>query len=525
MMASMTHASVRLNSLCPGRLARSATRAVVAAVLLVTFGNVAAFAQQATPTDAAITVPREFRAAWIATVANIDWPSKPGLPAEQQQAELLELLDQCAELHLNAVIFQVRPAADALYASQLEPWSQYLTGEMGQSPGYDPLAFAVAEAHARGLELHAWFNPYRVRHADSKVTPSPNHASQAMPELVRTYGRYQWFDPGEPAAVDHFLAVVADVVGRYDVDGVHIDDYFYPYPINDDAGEHVPFPDDDSYARAVAGGETLSRDDWRRQNVDRLIELMYSRVKELRPLVKVGISPFGIWRPQHPPGVTGFDQYASLYADARKWYHEGWVDYFTPQLYWPIDSPQSYPKLLAWWADENTQRRHLWPGLFTSRVRTDPQAETSRTVWPAEEIIRQIELTRKQPGATGEVHFSMKALAADRDGVATKLREGLYAQQALVPVCDWLPDDTPPAPVIAVAPVKDDRRVVALRLTDDSSPWLWAVRQIHGEGVSFTIVPGSQSTCELIGPADEVAVTAVSRNGRESELVRVTVGD
>lgn len=471
-------------------------------------------------------IMREFRAAWIATVANIDWPSRAGLSTEDQQRELLEILDRAAELNLNAVVLQVRPSADALYASRLEPWSEYLTGEMGRAPQpfYDPLAFAVEAAHRRGIQLHAWFNPYRVRHADAKTPASPDHASQKTPELVRTYGKYLWFDPGEPAAVDQFIAVVLDVVNRYDIDGVHIDDYFYPYPINDSANNLVPFPDDSSYARARAAGETLARDDWRRQNVDRLIERMYREVKEAKPHVLVGISPFGIWRPGHPEGISGFDQYSSLYADARKWLREGWVDYFTPQLYWQIDSAgQSYPKLLAWWAEQSVKQRHLWPGIFTSRVRSGPEIATSRNVWGADEIIRQIELTRAQPGASGNVHFSMKALMDNRDGLADKLKRTVYSEPALVPESDWLGRKAPGEPSISVRRSAQGASI-ALSVSGER-PWLWVVRTLVGNRWHVDIVPGAEDRY-LVEPDDagapivEVVVSPVSRLGQEGPATR-----
>ncbi|MBX3432113.1 MAG: family 10 glycosylhydrolase [Pirellulales bacterium] len=476
--------------------------------------------------DSPPAVQREFRAAWIATVANIDWPSRPGLAGQQQQQELIALLDCAVELRLNAVILQVRPAADALYASKLEPWSAYLSGTMGKPPApyYDPLEFAVREAHRRGIELHAWFNPYRVQHPDAKGGVAPNHASRTMPDVVKQYGKYLWFDPGEPASIDRFLAVVADVVARYDVDGVHLDDYFYPYPINDDAGKPVPFPDDGSYERAVAAGETLERDDWRRQNVDRLVERMYREVKRLRPEVKVGISPFGIWRPGNPPGITGFDQYASLYADARKWLREGWVDYFTPQLYWPIDKQQqSYPKLLAWWAEENVHGRELWPGNYTSRVRTSASVPADDQHWEATEILRQIEATRAQPGARGNVHFSMKALAKDYDGLAAKLRENLYAKPALVPP---LPGAEGPIPATPQATAGASRDAVTVRfdLPGASRPWLWVVQLKRGDRWEAAVVPGHERryTASAAGPrVVEASVSAVSRTGLEGPATRV----
>ncbi len=307
----------------------------------------------------AATLPgpaREFRAAWIATVANIDWPSRPGLTpdAAARRADRHSSTGP-QTVGLNAVVLQVRPTADALYFSALEPWSAYLTGAQGRapSPWYDPLAFAVDQAHARGLELHAWFNPYRAGHPSGPRRKDLTHISRQRPDLVRRYGDYLWLDPGEPDAVDHSMRVILDVVRRYDIDGVHLDDYFYPYPVTA-RGRRVQFPDADSYARAQAAGETLGRDDWRRQNVDRFIERLYDGVKAEKPHVKVGISPFGIWRPGYPASVTGFDQYAEIYADARKWWRQGWLDYLAPQLYWSIDSRgQSFPALLDWWAGEN----------------------------------------------------------------------------------------------------------------------------------------------------------------------------
>jgi uncharacterized lipoprotein YddW (UPF0748 family) len=391
--------------------------------------------------DRSPLVAREFRGVWVATVSNIDWPSRPGLPSDEQRRELIAIFDKCVELNLNAVIFQIRPAADAMYASKLEPWSEFLTGQMGKPPEpfYDPLEFAVEQAHNRGLQLHVWFNPYRVRLPGAKGEPSPDHSSVARNDIVRKYGEYLWFDPGEPAAVDHFIAVLTDVVERYDIDGVHIDDYFYPYQIRDGAGNIVPFPDDVSYERARQAGERLDRDDWRRENVNRLVKRMYDEVKLRKDWVQVGISPFGIWRPGHPQGITGLDQYSALYADARKWLREGWLDYFTPQLYWQVDSKgQSYPRLLEWWAEQNVKQRHLWPGNFTSKVRRGPDVPESRDAWSADELLRQIELTRAQPGATGNIHFSMKALLQNYDGIADKLKNGPYAQPALVPESTWL---------------------------------------------------------------------------------------
>ena len=368
---------------------------------------------------------REFRGAWIASVANIDWPSSPGLPVETQQEEARNLVGTARDVGLNALILQVRPAADALYASPFEPWSEYLTGEQGRSPQpfYDPLAFWVDEAHRAGLELHAWFNPYRARHPSAKGALAAQHAANMRPEIVKTYGEYLWLDPGEPAAAGRALAVILDVVRRYDVDGVHIDDYFYPYPVKGADGQEIAFPDDNSWNAYLASGGGLSRPDWRRANVDALVERMYSEVHRQSDRVRVGVSPFGIGRPdRRPPGVTGFSQYDAIYADVERWLENGWMDYLAPQLYWKSDSPgQPFAALLAYWQSQNPRRRDICPGLFTSRI------DESENSWTPDDILGQVALARAG-GANGHVHFSLSAIAQNRRGIADRLR-AVYAER------------------------------------------------------------------------------------------------
>ncbi len=497
----------------------------VGIVLLAALTGLVSFTVQAA--EAPPEVPREFRGVWIATVSNIDWPSRPGLPADKQKAELVAMLDKAVELNLNAIIFQIRPAADALYPSKLEPWSPYLSGTMGKPPEpfYDPLEFAITEAHRRGLQLHVWFNPYRVRMAGAREQASPDHSSNTRKDIVRQYGDYLWFDPGEPEAVKHFINVLTDVVKRYDIDGVHIDDYFYPYQIVKD-GKTVPFPDDESYARATKRGKKIERDDWRRQNVNQLVEQMYEAVKREKSWVQVGISPFGIWRPGHPPGITGLDQYSTLYADARLWFQEGWLDYMTPQLYWQVDSKgQSYPKLLAWWTEQNAKNRHLWPGNFTSKVRRSANTPESNSAWSAEEVIRQIEATRAQPGATGNIHFSMKALMGNYDGLADKLKAGVYAEPALVPDSPWLSRETPTKPKINV-----EGRGNSVAIDLDASgkpPWQWLIRVQTNDGWKNLIVPGSEVhqavTLDDGKQIKSVTVAGVSRLGRVGRPVKTTI--
>ncbi|MFG6442286.1 glycoside hydrolase family 10 protein [Roseateles sp. LKC17W] len=368
--------------------------------------------------------PREWRAAWVATVANIDWPSKPGLSAEAQQAEIRALCDAAQRTGLNALILQVRTSADALYESALEPWSEYLTGTQGRHPGYDPLAVWLTEAKARGLELHAWFNPYRARQNAGRSAAAENHVSRSRPAWVKRYGDQLWMDPGEPAAAEHTLAVVRDCLSRYAVDGVHIDDYFYPYPVTDPATkQEVDFPDEPSWQTYLAQGGTLARRDWRRDNVNRLVQRLYALAHEVRPGTRVGISPFGLPKPAaRPPGIAGFSQYDKLYADVELWLREGWLDYLAPQLYWPrAQTAQAFDVLLQTWRALNPLARPIHPGLFTSRINDTPQS------WPASEITGQIDSIRRLSPGSGHIHFSMVALAQNRKGIADTLRNGAYA--------------------------------------------------------------------------------------------------
>ena len=462
--------------------------------------------------DSLPPVPREFRGVWVATVDNIDWPSRPGLPADSQRAELIRIFDRAVELNLNAIVLQVRPAADALYPSQLEPWSEYLTGQAGAppSPLYDPLRFAVDEAHRRGLELHAWFNPYRARHPSAETEHSAEHISKARPRLVRSYGRHLWMDPGEPEVRAHSLAVVLDVVRRYDIDGVHLDDYFYPYPETDSAGRPIDFPDEPSWQRYRAGGGRMSRSDWRRENVNTLVRELYEGIHREKPWVRFGISPFGWWRPNVPPGVgTAFDQHEQLYADARKWIREGWVDYYTPQLYWAISRPDlPYPILLRWWIEQNVHGRHMWPGNFTSRVPRE---------WRAEEITDQIWVTRGIPGATGNVHFSMRALMQNPDSLNERLLRGPYRQKALVPATPWLGGRVLPAPAVTLTETDAYGPRVEWVPASGDAPFWWIVRIRRGNAWTVDVVPGGARSFRVpdADAADLVAVSPVDRLGTE----------
>jgi uncharacterized lipoprotein YddW (UPF0748 family) len=447
------------------------------------------------------TLPREFRGVWIATVGNKDWPSAPGLSVAQQKAELVSLLDTAARLKLNAIVFQVRPASDALYASSIEPWSEYLTGTQGRPPQpyYDPLAFAIEEAHRRGMELHAWFNPFRVR-VSAPLPTAPNFVARAHPGWVRKYGDQLWLDPGDPAVRDYVLRVIMDVVRRYDVDGVQFDDYFYPYPVDSARGTQIPFPDDATW-RTFGERNGLSRENWRRQNIDEFIESVYQNIKAARPWVKFGVSPFGIWQPGYPPQVRGFNSYAELYSDSRLWLANGWVDYLSPQLYWPINAPaQGFQALLGWWEAQNLKSRNLWPGLA---------AYVAGTKFPVTEIARQIQATRAQRGASGEIFFEMRSFQVNPALAAVVAGE--YAEPALVPASPWLETAGLGRPELGVRETRNDLTAQWV-LPGEPPPARWLV-QFCGPDYAWktAILPGSQTSQTFSFSPQLISVRAMDR--------------
>lgn len=454
--------------------------------------------------------PRELRAIWITTVNNACWPSRPGLSPDQQKKELLAILDAAAQLRLNAVILQVRPACDAFYASELEPWSEYLTGVSGRAPEpfYDPLVFAIEEAHKRGLELHAWFNPFRARHHSSTSEPSPKHIIRTRPELVRKYGKYLWLDPGEPAARAHSLRVVMDVVTRYDVDGIVFDDYFYSYPEPGPDGRKLDFPDYTTWQRYGAG---LSRADWRRENVNSFIRSVRDSIVRVKPWVKFGVSPFGIWRPEHPPGTRGLDAYAELYADARLWLRQGWVDYLAPQLYWRSESAgQNFAALVKWWSAQNVRHRHLFVGLNTIKVLDG---------WSAVEITNQIGLARRAGGVTGHIHFDARVLCGTNIKVIAGPFQRVYKTPALVPALTWRAGSRPAAPVVELGTNGGNIELV-LRPSGSARLAWWLVQTGDGTNWSARLVPADARRINIGRSAPgQIAVRAVDRFGLLSEQV------
>ncbi|WP_194923783.1 family 10 glycosylhydrolase [Catenulispora pinisilvae] len=384
---------------------------------------------------------RQLRGVWIASVSNIDWPSAPGLSAAQQQTELVALLDAAVRMRMNAVYLQIRPAADALYDSPYEPWSQYLTGTQGQDPGYDPLAFAVAEAHKRNLELHAWMNPYRVSTQPDPNQLVPTHPARVHPDWCVEYGGELYYNPGVPAVLDFDVQVITDVASRYDIDGIHFDDYFYPYPVGT-----ADFPDDATYATYGAGFPDKAT--WRRANVDKLVSTLQRELRAVKPWMKWGISPFGIWRNQatDPLGsaTNGLQSYDALSADTRGWVQKGWLDYVAPQLYWNIGfPPAAYDVLVDWWSKTvDGTGTQLLIGQTISKI-----GISSPPAWlDPNEMPNHLILNRKYPEVAGDIYFNITKLLTDPLGFETRLITDLYEYPALVPEmprhCGPAPDRT-----------------------------------------------------------------------------------
>jgi uncharacterized lipoprotein YddW (UPF0748 family) len=400
---------------------------------------------------------REFRGVWVATVGNIDWPS-PQSTVDQQKQKMLSILDQHQRTNLNAVMFQVRPAADAFYAKSREPWSKWLMGKQGQGPApfYDPLEFAITEAHKRGIELHAWFNPYRATTDNKYSALSPEHITNKHPEWFFSYGNLKTFNPGIPEVREYIVQVILDVVDNYDVDGIHMDDYFYPYAI---AGQKIN--DADAYQQYGSDFDDIR--DWRRNNVDKLIKMISDSVHTHKPRVKFGVSPFGIWAniSQNPEGsdTRGGNSYYELYADSRKWIKEGWLDYINPQIYWNIGYRLApFENLLSWWSD-NTNNRHLYIGQAAYRINERVLAAFKR---PGE-LPDQIKLLRANPRVQGSVYFSSQSLTDNKLGFTDSLKTVYYKYPALPPPMLWLDSIAPNIPQNLLATTVPNTNKVQLK--------------------------------------------------------------
>jgi len=456
---------------------------------------------------------REFRGVWITTIHNLDWPSREGLDLEAQQRELLTLLDRCADLGLNAVVLQVRSESDALYPSKLEPWSPWLTGNMGESPGYDPLKFAIAAAHQRGLELHAWFNPFRAVNSDhGRICKS--HISRTHPHYTVPYGPKLWLDPAIPEVRDRALESIREVLRGYDIDAVHLDDYFYPYPVKI-KGSYQDFNDAKSWAAYQKSGGSLARADWRRSHINDFVNAVHRLVRTEHPACTFGISPPGIYRPGQPAQVnTSLDSYDQLYADTRLWLREGWLDYVSPQLYWETSNKQyGFAGLYQWWNEENIRHRHVWPGIAVYRIKTEGRS--------AYDSLKQVNLTRQDgssSGGSGHVLFSMESLMANHSSVATLLKNKAYTEVALPPASPWLGNATDKLPQASPLQAHSEEKAIVIRWENprfNPSKVRWWLPQTRTGSAWKTLrpLPGTVSSMRIPGRPDQVAIRAVGRSG------------
>jgi len=371
----------------------------------------------------------EFRGAWIATIKNIDWPSEAGLSVEQQKLELRSLFKSLHLAGINAVFFQIRTECDAFYASEIEPWSYWLTGDQAKPPYpfYDPLHYAIKLARERGMEFHTWFNPFRVKADTAGYVPDSTHISFRKPEWIIQSGKYKFLNPGIREAREYVNNVVLDVLQRYDVDGIHFDDYFYPY-------SGVTDEDIETFKIYNRGFENI--ENWRRDNVNIFVRDIYESIKQIKPYVKFGISPFGIWKDGVPDGITGFSAYHNIYCDAVYWLNEKIVDYIVPQVYWRIEGPQDYIILSSWWAEQSNNRNiYIGHALYKMDRKDD--------VWESTNIAEQINFNQKNNEISGSVFFRTKDIQNNLRGITDSLKSKYYNKPALIPKMTWI-DSVPP---------------------------------------------------------------------------------
>jgi uncharacterized lipoprotein YddW (UPF0748 family) len=466
---------------------------------------------------------REFRGTWIASVTNIDWPTGIGQNVETLKKNLTDLLDAIKDANLNAVFFQIRPECDALYKSNIEPWSYWITGTQGVAPAnnFDPLQFAIDEAHKRGLELHAWLNPYRARHASYQYTRTPNHVSNAKPEWILKFGNLYILNPGLPEVRNYNVSVVVDIITRYNVDGIHFDDYFYPYPPNQISNQ------DAATFTAYSRGFT-NIGDWRRDNVNLQMKSISDTIKAINPKIKFGISPFGIWKNGVPSGITGMDAYSVIYADPIAWLKQQTVDYLIPQLYWRIGGSQDYLKLMPWWADSTKQYgKHFYSGnIFGS--------------YSQAELPNQLKANRSNSKTNGIVLFSAKHIPGNSLSFADSLKAKYFSNPALVPNMEWKDQIKPNAPLN----VKWDKLATARGYglvwnsppaSPDGEPqYMYAIYKFNSASVQPSDLEISNNLYNIVGTnyatlkAKESAsgimyfgVTSLDRNYNESTISNV----
>lgn len=470
----------------------------------------------------------EFRAAWIATVENIDWPSKKNISVDSQKIEYINMLNMHQANGMNAVIVQIRPVTDAFYPSPLEPWSEYLTGKQGKPPGeyYDALEFMIKETHNRGMEFHAWCNPYRAEFSIGKSSIAPTHITKLHPEWFVTYGNTRYFDPGNKEAQKFVVNVIRDVVRRYEVDAIHFDDYFYPYRI---AGKE--FPDSLSYLRH---GNGLAKDDWRRSNVDSVIIMLSRAIKDENKFCRFGISPFGVWRnknkdPEGSDTRAGQTNYDDLYADILLWLKKGWIDYVAPQLYWEFTQPNApYAPLLEWWS-KHSYGKHCYIGLGIYRA----AGATVAAPWKDSTLLpRQVAALQNTPNVHGAIYFSSKSFIKNPNGWNDSLRNNYYRYPALVPPMSWIPSTIPSEPEIIVGYIKEQNMVMFdfKGLKSDNLKGYALYRLPTAASATIDVPPyyfvpytGKDRIGVPYHEAYKYIVTAVNRNNIESRPVLIPV--
>ncbi|WP_431212817.1 family 10 glycosylhydrolase [Puia sp. P3] len=488
----------------------------------------------AIPLIPSVSKPKyELRAAWIASVENIDWPSKKGLPADSQKAEFIRQLDMHKRNGLNAVVVQIRPAADAFYPSTYEPWSEWLTGVQGKapSPWYDPLQFMIEETHRRGMEFHAWCNPYRAVKTIGRSSIAPDHVTRRHPDWFVRFENTLYFDPGNKEVQQYVVTVIRDIVRRYDIDALHFDDYFYPYDIRE-GNPKWDFPDKASYAK-YGNGMTIG--DWRRSSVDSVIVHLSRAIKEEKPYCKFGVSPFGVWRnknkdPEGSDTYAGQTNYDNLYADILLWLRNGWIDYVAPQLYWEFSFAHApYGVLVEWWS-RHTYGRHCYIGLGIFKAGTN-------NAWRnPNELPHQIQAQRSY-GANiqGAIYFSSTSFVSNPNGWCDSLKNTYYNYPALIEPMPWIDSTRPHEPSFRTeynqkdlsgtawltrGDPQDRLRGYAIYRTDSanaSTDSLPAFEFIPYDSVAgFTIRSASS---EGKGKVWYYYVTAVSRNNVESRAV------
>jgi uncharacterized lipoprotein YddW (UPF0748 family) len=476
--------------------------------------------------DSAAQPKYEFRGVWIATVDNIDWPSKGNFNTDSQKLEFIKQLDRHKRNGINAVIVQVRPAADAFYPSPYEPWSEWLTGKQGKppSPYYDPLAFMIEETHKRGMEFHAWCNPYRAVFNAGHSSISPTHVTRIHPGWFMTYGDVKYFDPGNKEVQQYVTGVIRDLVSRYDIDAVHFDDYFYPYRI---PGRE--FPDDASWRKY---GNGMERDEWRRANTDSIIVMLGRAIKEEKKYCKFGISPFGVWRnrdkdPEGSETRAGQTNYDDLYADILLWLKNGWIDYVAPQLYWEFGQRAApYEVLLDWWA-RHTYGRQCYIGLGIFKAGSSP-------AWREKsQLPRQIQALRSTENVQGMIFFSSASFEKNPNGWNDSLQENYFRNEALIPPMEWIDSIKPPKPLAEITGTSSyfDFRTLHMKLPESSkSVKAFVVYRFalddsvldRNNALSIYRIIPSAVECSILLPNEDannfqLAVSCIDTHNNESE--------